>query len=340
MSRMNRSKKTRSRTQAAGLSLIELLVAVSIGVILIFGATQMYADSRNAYSTNETTAKMQETARYALNVIEPDVRMANYWGLLKGTQSITGKAAQTAGASALTTAITTSCGTNFAVDVDTNLQGSNDTYSLACAATPAVAVATADTLTVRRASVSAPTATLRVCTTRTAGTLVNNSSACDAAPVGQISDLLVHAYYVDTQSSIPNMPSLRRYQLIAGPDFQDEEIIPGVEDLQVQFGITTNPAGTSATNYVNPNDVPAGAKILSVRVWVLVRSDTPEVGFTDTATYEYGNRVIATGTTADLNIAGNAGMAFRPSASTNNALTSVKHYRRLLVSRTVQVRNS
>ena len=75
-----------SLAAAAGLSLIELLVALAIGAVLIFGATQVYVDSRNAYGVNETVARLQETARYAMSVIESDVRMANYWGLLKGAR--------------------------------------------------------------------------------------------------------------------------------------------------------------------------------------------------------------------------------------------------------------
>src|SRR4051812_25783924 len=92
-----RSKHTRQR----GFSLIELLVALAIGGILIFGATQAYVDSRNAYATNETVARMQETARYALSVMEPDLRMSNYWGLIKGAETITGKALQTAAVSGM-----------------------------------------------------------------------------------------------------------------------------------------------------------------------------------------------------------------------------------------------
>jgi type IV pilus assembly protein PilW len=324
-----------------GLSLIELMVAIAIGIVLIFGATQMYSDSRNAYAVNESVARLQETARYALSVIEPDVRMANFWGLTRGTQKISGKASQTDPvASVAAGAAANACGNNFAVDIDTNLQGTNNSYSFACAASPAAAVAASDTLTVRRASISAAVATLRVCTTRTAGTLVNDSSGCDVAPIGEVQDLLVHSYYVDTASSISGSPSLHRKQLIVGPAFQDDEVIPGIEDMQIQFGISTSATDLSATKYVNPDDVPAGATIVSVRIWLLVRSDTPEVGFVDNRVYEYGDRLLTSGATFDLNNPAGAGLAFRPADSTDESLTSVKHYRRLLVSRTIQVRNS
>ena len=81
-----------------GLSLVELMVAMTISFVLIFGATQVYVDSRNAYNVNEVVARLQENARYAMSVIEPDIRMSNYWGLVKGASLVSGQAAQTAGA--------------------------------------------------------------------------------------------------------------------------------------------------------------------------------------------------------------------------------------------------
>ena len=59
-----------------GLSLVELMVALTISVVLIFGATQVYVDSRNAYNVNESIARLQENARYAMSVIDPTQHQA------------------------------------------------------------------------------------------------------------------------------------------------------------------------------------------------------------------------------------------------------------------------
>ena len=105
-----------------------------------------------------------------------------------------------------------------------------------------------------------------------------------------------------------------------------DEIIPGVEDMQVQFGI--DPSGTLRQRAAlrGPGAIPIGAQVVSVRIWLLVRAENPEVGFRDTRTYQYGDRVTATGTTADLNAANAAGRAYVPADD----------FRRLLVSRTIQ----
>lgn len=324
----------------SGVSLIELMVAVTIGAVLIFGATQVYVDSRNTYEVNESAARLQETARYALGVIEPDVRMSNYWGLVKGAGLITGQASQ----AVTSVGAPTDCGNNFARDLLLNLDGSNNAYrrntalefASGCSAFGAGAVASADTLTVRRAAtvVGAPaTGKLQICSTRIAGELVTDSTGCTAAPEGQINDLTVHTYYVSRDSTQrAGLPSLRRQTLIStaiGPEIRNDEIIPGVEDLQIQFGI--DPTGTTgiATRYVNPGATPAGAQVVSVRIWLLIRSENIEVGFTDGRTYTYGDRTSAT-TTADLNAAGAAGLRYAPD----------DNFRRLLVSRTIQVRNA
>jgi hypothetical protein len=163
------------------------------------------------------------------------------------------------------------------------------------------------------------------------GTLVTDASGCTAAPAGQVNDLLVNSYYVATDSTgRPGIPSLRRIALVAGPAFTDEEIIPGVEDMQVQFGV--DPTGTSgiATRYVDPEDLDDGEQVVAVRIWLLVRSENEEVGFEDGRTYAYADRDADTGTTADLSAADAEGKAYVPA----------DRFRRLLVSRTIQIRNA
>jgi type IV pilus assembly protein PilW len=337
MNKQNRNLQRRIR--ASGVSLIEMLVAVTIGGLLIFGATKVYVDSKATYEVNETAARLQETARYALSVIEPDLRMANYMGLSKGGFSAVGAFKQTETAQA----VAQSCGQNFAHDLNRSLEGSDNGYTLGCAAFGAGAVGSADTVTVRRASATPATATtgrLFICSVRTDVWLNTSTAGCTGPPDGQINDLLVNTYYVAQDSTQrAGLPSLRRVHLgsVSGaPDFvpQHDEIIPGVEDMQVQFGVDLAPGmdGT-AQRYINPSELGGLSvedQIVSVRIWLLVRAENPEVGFRDNRTYEYGDRAVATGTTADLNATNADGRAYRPADG----------FRRLLVTRTIQLRNS
>ena len=368
MSKFLNNGGSTARIRERGLSLIELMVAMAIGAVLIFGASQVFINSRNSFGVNENVTRLQETARYAMSVIEPDVRMSNFWGLLKGAGAVTNQAAQTAAPGAVAPgAAVNICGNNFAIDLGTNLQGDNNggaangiwlsaTRQPGCnsltdldsgAIWTTAAVATADTLIVRRASVianAAPTANvLEICTTRISGRLQSDTTACTAAPAGQISNLIVDAYYIDRNSlQQAGLPALRRKTLSAGGalQFVDQEIISGVEDMQVQFGI--DPFGNTgvATRYVNPDAVPAAAQIVAARVWLLVRSDTAEAGFTDNAIYQYGDRLQATGVTGDLNNVADAGKAYQPSLNPDATVLGPRHVRRLLISRTISLRNA
>ena len=329
-----------------GLTMVELMVAMSIGAFLIAGATQVYINCKKAYDIYQTSARLQETARYAMSLIEPDVRLANYYGFLKGGGLVAGSTPQTGSVqNALAGTSATMCGNNFSVDLATDIEGSNDNYPFACGAFNGRPVLSADTLTIRRASTVASalaagtTGPLRVCSTRVSGQLVNNAAACIVAPIGIVADLLVHAYYVDRDSATQaNMPSLHQWTLnqAVAPAlvaFNDIEIVSGIEDLQVQFGI--DPTGNTgvATQYVDPFGpaaMPPGAQIVAVRIWLLVMSDSIDVGYTDPTTYQYGNRSTANGTTANLSAAGAAGLAYAPA----------DNRRRLLVSRTIMLRNS
>jgi hypothetical protein len=67
-------------TKQAGLSLIELMISITLGLLLVLGATQVFLSSKNTYSYNEEIGWMQENARFALEQLKRDVRMAGFWG--------------------------------------------------------------------------------------------------------------------------------------------------------------------------------------------------------------------------------------------------------------------
>lgn len=66
--------------RAAGLSLVELMVAMLIGIILVLGMVQVFAASRAAYSLSEGMGRVQENGRFALDFLQRDIRMAGHFG--------------------------------------------------------------------------------------------------------------------------------------------------------------------------------------------------------------------------------------------------------------------
>lgn len=70
----------RLRTRMTGVTLIELMVALAIGSVLILGLVQVFAASRTAYVTSEGMGRVQENARFAVDFLQRDIRMAGHFG--------------------------------------------------------------------------------------------------------------------------------------------------------------------------------------------------------------------------------------------------------------------
>ena len=63
-----------------GLSLIELMIALLIGTVLLLGVVQVFSASRTAYQLSEGMSRTQENARFALDYLQRDIRMAGHFG--------------------------------------------------------------------------------------------------------------------------------------------------------------------------------------------------------------------------------------------------------------------
>ena len=69
-----------SNHHATGFTLVELLVAVTLGAIILAGAVSLFVNNRDTYKTTNELSRLQETARYALGMMVKDIRMAGYFG--------------------------------------------------------------------------------------------------------------------------------------------------------------------------------------------------------------------------------------------------------------------
>jgi len=323
-----RYSQTQLQRKQAGLTMVELLVALAIGSFLIIGAVQIYNQSRQAFVVNESIARVQETAQFALDTIEADLRMASNWGRNSRALTVEGRAIAGNG-NPNNLDEPTDCGVGWALDLAQIVDGENNDFTLPCSAVGGLQ-ANSDSFTVRRATVQPQplqAGRLQIQTTRIQGRLFDNG----AIPAGfspadsTTHNLIVNTYYVAADSDlIPGTPTLRRKTLTVtggAPDVVDQEIAPGVESIQIQLGVDVNEDNT-VDRYVNPGDgvydpndagfIP-GARVMTARIWVVVRGLTAEVGIIDNRDYEPGD--------VDLGV---------PS----------DQYRRMQVSKTILLRNT
>jgi type IV pilus assembly protein PilW len=294
-----------------GMTLIELMVALAIGAFLMIGAITVFVQSRMTFRVTESVSRLQENARFALDSLEPDIRMAHYWGLTSRTYMVQGRLSPEDAASIGNQ----ECAVNWAINLDEAVEGTNNDYTWDCDA-QGTAQANSDTLVVRRASEDPVTGAL------TAGGLYIQSSRAQlsqlfegtivpggfSAATSATHRLLASLYYVDETSSVAGMPSLRRKWLENDGDLADEELVVGVEDMQIEFGIDSDVPGTAVTpnpnrgsidRYVNPDDplidpthadFDANAEVLAVRIWLRLRGERVENGLTDATEYEYADQ--------------------------------------------------
>jgi len=127
----------------------------------------------------------------------------------------------------------------------------------------------------------------------------NRPAGFSGPPQSNTFDYIVNAWYVSRDSNNRvGTPSLRRRTLVNGA-MLDEEVILGVENMQVQFGVDTT-GDANIDRYVDPeNAALAGNQIISVRLWFLMRSENVELGFQDGASYDFPDAVLADYTPAD-----------------------------------------
>jgi Type IV Pilus-assembly protein W len=224
---------------------------------------------------------------------------------------------------------------NFAVDLELPVQGNNGTFAAGigarnCAptATAGGARAHADTLTVRHASraQSRPLAgRLQLYSRRLEAHVPLDLFADGRAPGpmdsdSEVRDLEVRSYYIANDSvNRRRWPALRVKALTeasGAAQFRDEEIMPGVEDLQVEFGLRDPADPQARLSFEAPNLAELRDRdVVAVRLWLRIRADRTESGYFDPRPLRY------------------ADVEFIPSRAE-------ARQRRLLIQRTVNLRNA
>ncbi|GAB2584360.1 PilW family protein [Nitrincola alkalisediminis] len=67
-------------TSQKGFSLVELMIALVLGLIIILGVTSVLLSNLQTYSLTQGQSQVQENGRFSLDIIGQDLRMAGGWG--------------------------------------------------------------------------------------------------------------------------------------------------------------------------------------------------------------------------------------------------------------------
>ncbi len=82
---------------ARGLSLVELMVALVVGLLLTAGAISVFLSNKSTHEVTSGLSRLQENARFALETMLRDLRMAGGVGCVDNVGAITNKAMSAGG---------------------------------------------------------------------------------------------------------------------------------------------------------------------------------------------------------------------------------------------------
>ena len=68
------------RAQQQGFGLVEILIALTLGIVIILGITALYTDSSRSLSDVNRATRITETASYAMDLVTSDIEAAGFWG--------------------------------------------------------------------------------------------------------------------------------------------------------------------------------------------------------------------------------------------------------------------
>ncbi len=301
--------------RSRGIGLIELLIALALGLIISAAVMQVFLTSRTTYRMQEAMARVQENGRFAVGYMANDIRMAGYMGC-GNLGSIT--------VNDIIDPADVPAGFDFDISQEAVIEG----HDAVAAVNGWGAKVGTDVIEIRRAASTGVTLTGNMSADNAQIHVINNAPGFDAGdalfitdcttadlfrattvsngdgstiniahanninidnrlskPYGEEAEVLAFEYSVffvrNTGRTTPNgtaIPSLYVETMRAGSGATTEvqELIEGVEDMQLEYGVDTS--GYRAANEYRPADEVADwSRVVSIRMNLLMRSTEENV---------------------------------------------------------------
>lgn len=227
-----------NKRQQLGLSLIELMVALGLGIFLLAGILQVFAGSRQSFEIIQGQSSAQEAGRFGLYFIEQSVLHAGYLdaGSYANPDDFASDMVNLLSESSADTAWPSSDGFTLG--------------SIVSSPTVATAKAGTDTLSVRMQ-----------------GDIDGLMLDCEGKPLlVAVNNTL--RFFIDGNNQL-------NCQVITGTGSAAVALVSGVEDMQVLYGISGASESRDVTSYVTAAalDVDSWKQVVSVRIGLMTVSD-------------------------------------------------------------------
>jgi len=301
---MQKYMMTCSIKRQQGFSIIELMVAMVIGLVLMSGVFSVFVNSKENQDIIFDQVELIDESRVAVEILAYDLKRAGLWGKTNAARQLFDNEAaytsvfnQLAGSS---DCVNSAGNQGFnGLDIGWALDATRPVYGFSEEYITANGFPYTDCIS--GSYLRGDTVEVRYAGERIAKTNLDDSTVYIVSQ-GQFSELFFGAtpkdqpqgakdngwgvdpalfpavtyhqyeailYYVSswTDAADDGVPSLRRVSLQAGPSVVDEVVLTGVENLQIQFGLDTdnNSSVETVQKYSDPS-------LISSSQWSQVRS--------------------------------------------------------------------
>lgn len=331
-----------------GLSIVELLISLVLGLVLVGGVISVFIASEETNRDTMQQSEIQENARFALGFIASDVKMAGFLG------QFTGNRMQTASNVTFDSSVgnfTTDCSNGDNNASLPNLNAGTQFYLLWATETDSsnmldcITDAKTNTGLLQFKRFFGEMATSQG---TDANGVLNNADINKDNRIYALANANSIAFFQDDDGTMPQFSTIKggevwqyqhRVYFIANterygatipvlkrkvlktvsnaPRMESEELVEGIEDIRFMIGLDTNGSG-APNRYVGASDMTSAmwqsgtGRIVSIKIYVLARAISEDSNYINSKTYDLGD---VTFTAPD------------------------DHFRRLLLVKTVALRN-
>lgn len=317
-SRARRSSLNRQR----GLTLVEMMVGLTLGLIVVAALTVLFVNNSVARQESEKTSQQIENGRYASQLLLDELHQAGYYGEFN-PQTLADPATlpdpSATDAPSLSTAVALPVqgfdnGTNLpaglqnlladlrsATDVLVIRRTSNCVAGAAGCDAANMASSTYFQTTLCTAQLGVLTAANQflIGTTSSLFTTSNPAVTGGANPPAFlaakdcVTPAVLRAYYVriyfvaNNDKPADGIPTLKMAELGAG-QFNILPLVEGIEQLQLEYGVDADGNGTPDSYTTDPGNVATWRKVTALKVHLLARNTLSSNGYQDQKTYVLG----------------------------------------------------
>jgi len=314
-------RTSRLRSRQAGLSLVELMVALTISLLVLTALSAIFISSSRSRNEMQKSTQQQESGRYAAELLADNLKMAGYLAEFDATPLTTPATLPDPCATSIANLLTAMPlhvqGVNDATDIPSCLSDVKDGTDIVvirrastCVAGVAGCPAFVDGEPYFQASLCTPNdgsgaelahaistdadyATYHFALSTSASDFTRRKTSCVATDIAAIQRYFVQIYFIaNNNESGDGIPTLKRAELGAGA-FSIVPLVDGIEDMQIQYGVDTDGDGVPNSYTSAPADTAAWRNAMSASVHLLARNSTSTQGYTDSRVYTLGDKEVS-----------------------------------------------